>query len=406
MSARYLLPLGIALLGLACGGGTSTGNGGSDATGHQDLAPGDAPADLAADAPTEAAPGETADDVAADPGTTPDVAPDGVAPGADIVGGCQECAYGTLKGLTCAPDGKTVVSGVTVSIDTVDCAGNPLHLETVSDAQGRYLLPQVPCGQQKVHLTKGSYAHAFDIWIDAGMEVEAINGRCFGATAAKIAVLTGKWDAIEYLLNNLKLKFDLYDSDDSDGGMSSGGMAMQLLQDAKELAAYNVIFVNCGQVHSMIAGDPTVRKNLDDWVEKGGSFYGSDYADVYVNMIWPWAWDQPDAYSIFSQTVHAEVIDPPLFAYLGKMQQDIQYQLGPISTVKAPGKNPTTGEDTMVHLRGEFKEYPGEVRPIMLSFRPYPKGGKVMFANFHHEEQTGPLLAEVARILYWVVFEL
>lgn len=404
MSAR-LAPVVLAVL-LACGGATSLPDGGGEPGGATDLpsfdAAGDASADVAVDA--------TGDAAAGDPATVPDAPPyyEGVAPGAEIVGGCAQCAYGSLIGLTCAPDGKTVVAGVTIVIDTVDCAGNPLHLETVSSSKGVYQLDQVPCGIQTVKLSKGSYSHEFQVFIEAGMEVEAVNGRCFGATAAKIAVVTGRWDRMEYILDALKLKYTLIDSQDVEGGMSDGGAAMDLFLDPKALAKYDVIFVNCGQVHSMIAGNPTVRKNIDEWVKNGGSFYGSDYADVYILGIWPWAVDAPDPYSIFGQTVHADVVDPPLFAYLGnKSKQDINYQLGPISTQKAPGVNPTTGEETMVHLRGEFKEYPGEVRPIMISFRPHgPKGGRVIFANFHHDEQTGPLRAEVARILNWVVFEL
>ena len=415
MNRRQVVWMALSVLAiaplLACGGSTSSPGTGGDLPGLAD--PGQletAGEDALAEAPRdgeEAGPNsETVGETAPGGDASPT---DGVAPGADIVGGCLECAYGTLNGLTCAPDGKTVVSGVTVTIDTVDCAGNPLHLEAKSDSKGRYTIEGVPCGTQDVALVKGSYTHTFQAGIEAGMDNEAANGRCFGAAAAKIAVITGRWDNLQYILNNLKLKYDLIDSNDNDngGGGSDGGMAMQLFQDSAKLNTYDVIFVNCGQVHSYIAGNSTVRKNLDDFVKKGGSFYGSDYADSYIMSVWPWALQEPDPYSIFGQTVHAEIIDPPLFAYLGTNQQDIQYQLGPISTIKAPGTNPTTGEETMVHLRGEFKEYPGEVRPIMLSFQPYPpKGGRVVFANFHHDEQTGKLLAEVAKILNYVVFEL
>ncbi len=390
----------------ACGGSTSSGTGG-ELPGLADPGAGGevvgvevVGGDEARDDAETVAP---ADGVTATDGTT------GldVAPGADIVGGCAQCAYGTLNGLTCAPDGKTVVSGVTVSIDTVDCAGNPLHLEATSDAKGRYTLEGVPCGTQTVNLAKGSYKHTFAAGIEAGMDNEAANGRCFGATAAKLAVITGRWDNLQVILDNLKLKYDLYDSNDVDDSMSTYNAAYELLTDSTKLNTYDVVFVNCGKVHYGIAADPKVQANLDAFVKKGGSFYGSDYADAYVMDVWPWAMNEPDGYSIFNQTVNAEVIDPPLFAYLGTNQQKIAYMLGPIATIKSPGKNPTTGEETMVHLRGEFKEYPGEIRPIMLSFQPYPpKGGRVVYANFHHDEQTGALLSEVAKILNYVVFDL
>jgi hypothetical protein len=384
-------------LSLACGGSVESAEPGPGDGVASDL-PGGEPADANQEATQDDADDETGDPSPTDLHPTP-----------DIVGGCDVCAPGSIKGLTCAPNQTTAVPDVTVSVDALGCDGQPVHLETKSNAKGEYQLDGIPCGYQTVNIAKGSFTHQFNVFVDAGLVTDAsASERCFKGNAAKIAVLTGKWDAIQYILDNLKLKYDLYDSNDVDEGMSDGGMAMDFLQDQKELLAYDVVFVNCGQVHSYIAGDYTVRKNIEAFVKKGGSFYGSDYADVYINNVWPWAMNEPDPYSIFGQTVHAEVIDPPLFAYLGGTnQQDIQYQLGPISTIQSAGANPTTGEATMVHLRGEFKEYPGEIRPIMLSFRPYaPAGGRVVFANFHHEEQTGKLLAEVAKILNYVVFML
>lgn len=328
--------------------------------------------------------------------------------GSQIVGGCEICGYGSIKGLTCAPNQTTAVPNVTVFVDSTDCDGNPIHLETHSNAKGEYQLDGVPCGYQTVHIVKGSFTHQFNVYVDTGLVTDAsASERCFKSNSAKIAVLTGRWDNIQIILDNLKLKYDLYDSNDTEDGISDGGMAMQLLQDKAKLFTYDVIFVNCGDIHAHIASDPVVRKNIDDFVKKGGSFYGSDYADVYVRAIWPWAMNEPDPYSIFQQVVHAEVIDPPLFAYLGTNKQDIAYVLGPISTIQSAGKNPVTGEETMVHIRGVFKEYPDEVRPIMLSFTPYPpNGGRVIFATFHHAEQTGALLTGVAKILNYVVFML
>lgn len=404
------LPLSLSLtlslspiLTLSCSGSAASGDtGGEIAVGGDVAIPGDG---LAADAGADADRDAIADTPAEASGTEAVGPADGIAPGADVVGGCQECAYGTLVGLTCAPDGATPVPEVTVAIDAFDCAGNPIHLETTSDAKGRYTIENVPCGLQTVALHKGSFDHEYSVFVDAGMETTATNGRCFGAQAARIAVVSGDWDQIQYaVLDKLKLKYTEYGGVTNDYG-SGYEQAVDLLTDPNELAKYDVIFINCsdsaGQIVSSYGG--TLKKTLDDFVKNGGSMYLSDYAADYIMNTWPTyvQWGGHDVWG--HQKVIGEIIDPPLFAYLGnKSTVEIQYGLGPLQGVY--GVDPAT---TMVHVQGFFKQDQyNDTLPMMVSFKPYPKGGRVVYTNFHNDEQTGQALLDLKTILNFVVFML
>lgn len=402
LSSSVLLVVLVATLG--CGGGNSSDTG----TGTPDVpSPGDgiAPDGLADPGPrldTPPADGST-DGV----GDLPNV--DGIV--SDVTGdlpvldipaqpGCPVCGRGILTGLACAPDGKSIVPDVTVSIDGTDCHGQPFHKETTSDSLGRYTLEDVPCGYQAVNLNKGSYSHDFSVFVTAGETTEAKTGRCFEGTAAKIAVITGDWDAIEGILDMLKLKYTLIDGIADDSG--SGSEAGNFLSDWSELSKYNVLFINCGK--SLETG-PSGIANLQKWVKGGGSLYASDYAVSYINAAWPNALEMPaNIYSVWAQTVNASIRDPRLVGYLGKDWIKISYVLGPLVMVDA------AGPDTEVHIEGIFPKYEADqdVHPQMLSFRPYgDTGGRVVYANFHHEEQTAePGKTDVRQILKFIVFML
>lgn len=80
----------------------------------------------------------------------------------------EGCGYGVLHGIVCSPSDQVFVSGASVWIDTVDCEGNPVHVEGTSDADGKYTLTGVPSGQQEVHVASGDYENNYPVIIEAG----------------------------------------------------------------------------------------------------------------------------------------------------------------------------------------------------------------------------------------------
>lgn len=386
------------VLALACGGGGSSDPG----TGLTDLPSandGIIP-DVSGDAIER--PDTPSDAPAADPGSPADSILIDDLPILDTTAlpGCPPCGKGTLTGLACAPDGKSVVPDVGVSIEGVDCHGQPFLIETTSDSMGRYTVENVPCGYRVVKLNKGSFSHQFDVFIAADQETDTKNGRCFEGTAAKIAVITGEWDRLQEILTTLGLHYTEINGIESDSGGSAD--AGSFLSDWNRLSKFNILFINCGK--SQYTSSAAVA-NLKKFVQGGGSIYGSDYAVSYISVVWPEALDLPsDPYSVWTQTVSSSVRDPRLLGYLQKNAVTIQYGLSPLVMVEA------AGVDTETHLEGVFPKYEADqfIHPQLLSFRPYgDTGGRVIYGNFHHDEQMKePGKTDVRNILKYVVFSL
>ena len=318
----------------------------------------------------------------------------------EVQGGCEGCQTGTLTGLTCAPDGETAIPNVKVWIETQDCNGTTIKVETISNEKGEYTLENVPCGLQSIQMQKGSFKHQFAVFVNAGMVMDASSSdRCFATNAAKIAVVTGDWDRIELVLDQLKLEYDEYDGLEDFWGFGGAEEAIAFLTNSTKLNEYDVLFINCGPMpEEMMWSDGTkISANLSKFLEKGGSLYVSDYAFVFFEETWPGYVDFPsDPYQVFKETVDGHVVDPPLFAYLGKDYIPIEYSLTPLVTAT------DISPETLLHMEAYFDQF-GETRPIMMSFSPYPDGGRVVFTNFHNEEGWG-IQQDLAQILNYVVF--
>ncbi len=331
------------------------------------------------------------------------------------VGGCDPCGYGTVSGMTCAPNTKTAMPFVKVWVDTTDCNGMPIHVETHSDYAGNYTLEGVPCGTQTIYMQKGSFAHLFVRWIDKGMTTVATShDACFPGTAARVAVVTGKWDAIENTLVNLWFHFNMFDGlmEGADSGMPEGARLLGG-QEAKDkfgakkklLDDFDILFINCGDSPDWILDEmgTDVVTTLRQFVMNGNSVYISDWASVYMTRAWPAAWngslirDFPGN-GMKPLEVQSTVVDTDLAAYLQKPTARIDYGLSPLTSITGTG--PT---ETMVHLKGPNSAHDNDIEPFMISFQPYGEtGGRVIYTNFHNDEQ--PKEGDMSDILQYVVF--
>ena len=409
VTSRWLF-LAAAICAAGCGGGVaqgkdSAGDSSADVAPASDAATGDAaPTDdlqgLDVIPSGDAAPGDAAPETAAGPDD-----------GAPAV--CEGCATGSVHGTTCARDSKIAIPDVGVWVDAIDCTGAKVLIQTKSDAKGNFVLDGVPCGPQTVHLKKGSFTWTFQRDVPAGGVVTGGGAdQCFGATASKLAVVGALWDHIQNVLKVLGLGYDLFDLQDttsSDDTAWEDSDAVHLLLDPTKLAGYDVLFINCGNVHTdVLSYYPAVIQNLQDFVKNGGSVYVSDWAFVYVDQAWPGAIQFPSGgfthpYDItVNETVTADVLDAALAAYLAKTQVSIGFLDTPQVVANA------SGSSTQMLMQADFQKQTAfkGVRPIMFSFQPYPAGGTVVFIDFHTQDQAGTGYADMTSILYYTVFML
>lgn len=347
-----------------------------------------------------------------DPGPQPDYG--------DAVGGCDPCGYGTIAGMTCAPNSKTGMPYVRVWVNTTDCNGNPVTIQTYSDAQGNYRLENVPCGTQTVFMKKGSFEHQFTRWVDKGMTTVATSGdACLPATALRIAVIVDDWDKIEVVLRQLWFQYKWFDGSVPEGSSTKPEGAKLLAgEEAKDgykgqkytlLEDFDVVFINCGPGNDPIMQNfgSQISPVLRDFVAQGGSVYASDYASVYIWKTWSVAWNGTFPHDFPGSTgaprqVTATIVDPELAAFMDKATATIDYRLGPLTSIVG-----SPGPGTVVHLQGPNSAYGNEVQAFMFSFQPSGiDGGRVIYTNFHNEEQAldPNQLSDMAEVLQYIVF--
>lgn len=328
---------------------------------------------------------------------------------------CEPCGYGTLTGKVCAPNEQVFVNNASVTIETTDCAGQPLLLETTSDLNGIYHFEQVPCGNHVVKVVKGSFKTEYVVALHPDEHTDlsaAVTKICFGAASAKIAVLDGSYDNIEGLLDQLGFDYDLY----SEGGIVGDGDLVELLSSPTSMAQYEIIFANCGVVHGWMPQDHAdVMPNVQNFILNGGSFYMSDYAWVYGEYAFPDAIEfmrDDDVTKMYQsdlspqmiqsdQTVTGIIADGALAGWLGKTELQITFDNGPqIAPEKA-------GPGTIPHVSAKMNQLAPPTLlntiPLVLSYKPEPDAGRVIYTNFHNDAQaTGDML----KVIEYLVFTL
>lgn len=321
-----------------------------------------------------------------------------------VEGGCDPCGVGDVSGMTCAPNGKMAIPYVKVWVDTIDCMGQPIHIQTYSDAKGYYTLKNVPCGTQTIYMQKGSFFHQWQRYIEQNMVTVLSSGEgCFPSTAAKIMVVTGDWDAIENTLKKLYLKYDTVDGK-TPGGPNSGGTispdAVNFFTNSTKLNSYDVVFIDCSNTgkENMDSYGSEISKNLKAFVAKGGSIYASDYALPYLTGTWP-GYILGGAWSASGWSKYpGEVVDKDLAAYLGKTVVDIEYGLGPLTCVTG------IGPETHLFINSQKPISGCSGTQMMMSFQPEGEtGGRVIYTTFHNDEQP-KTQTDMQTILEYTVF--
>ncbi len=339
---------------------------------------------------------------------------------------CKPCGTGPVKGVVCAPSEQHYIPGAKVTIDAIGCDGQPVHLETTTKLDGSYYFPEVPCGDHFINVVAGSFhvTYAVDVAVGTGIDVTGAGKKqCFKAKGIPIAVFWGQWDHQHELLDKLGFEYTFFNFKDEyfNNVPAKDIEAVQVLRDPAALAKFKILFFNCGSAALGFVHDfPEIKKNLKAFVEAGGSMYASDLSWAYIEGAFPNAIDfhgsddlptGPQAlngpqHAKGQQSVPATIIDTDLSAYAGASVFTAKYGPGPLILVEAPGLG------TLEHVRGPVVTdkdtglfQPPEVvaGPLVLSFRPSPGSGSVVFTTFHNDEQADELMK---KILDYLVFKL
>jgi hypothetical protein len=216
---------------------------------------------------------------------------------------------------------------------------------------------------------------------------------CLDPGTARVAVVTGQYDHIGRLLDDLGVTYDSYSG--------TREAYLDLLLDPTALAAYDIVFLNCGIDFDWLGDQDTIADNLRDFVANGGSVYASDWGYGFIEAAWPDAIDEqgddalwdPATYDGSRLTpftgaagdVSAEVVDATMQAVLGSDHASINFDLDGWVVLA------DIGSGTSVLFQGDVQTWDllfthtsaAGVVPLAVSFQP---GGTVIFTSFHNAD--------------------
>ena len=317
----------------------------------------------------------------------------------------QPCGTGRVEGLACTPDGNTL-SSASITLSGTDCEGNAFSLETTSDSAGYYTFEDVPAGNQELVVTSGSFSGTRIVQVhpdqttDLRDEAEKV---CVAGDSARIAVIQGTWDDVGSLLDSMDIEYDIVGSDQLSGTYTSND-ARNFLTDYNAMTEYDIIFIECGNLHDRISGSMAqIRSNLQFFVHNhGGSLYASDYAYQFIEEPFPDAVNFLGKEGGEDQTVMARVVSTPMLSLLGSSQAEIYFNLDHWVVMAS------AGPDSVVHFEGDPQLMNGTTHnnaPFLVSFSPPSSSGQAIFTSFHNSAQDG-MEGDMEEILRFLIFQL
>ena len=318
----------------------------------------------------------------------------------DVGGRCALPApgsFGGVRGRICSPDGGTSLVDATASITPV---GDTTVIEDRTDVDGRYLLEDVPAGEQLLVIEKGSFRTEIPVVIPANAILELDEEECQLQTQdLRIAVVRGSnFDHVESTLANIGVdaaSMDIFD----------GNWATELLGADERVRDYDILFLNCRSAEPAFIASSVMQDRLRAFVADGGSLHASDQAYDLIEVSFPDKIDflgddlargAADRGAIADVT--ASVVDDVLAAGLGRSTASLHYALETWSTMIA------VADDVDVYLTADSPLLDGTTLQDVPQIVGFHHGeGRIIYSSFHQEPGSHP---DQVRLLELLMFEL
>lgn len=347
------------------------------------------------------------------------------------------CRTGRTAGTVCAPNGS-VIAGARISASTFTCDGQPKIVETDANIRGYFRLEGLAAGWTEVTVTTGTFVARFAVEIVAGEEVPLSGDNsstkvCLPAGSARLAVLSGDYDNVGAIIDGLGFEYDAYC-----GSWDYSRSARFLLADTERLNEYDILFVNCASGIDLRATNEEmqqIRSNIEGFVRNGGSLYVSDLAVDWVHTLWPdfvrfnisnrqereapqccVCVDCPDECTVDPPAAAArrcevpndqlpvcsEPVGPAGYGPMGEFEARV---VSPFLRQFVETDTFTVNYDAggWVEIEDIFEDVEvlvtSDIRPFMVLFEPYERGGRVAYTSFHNHVQATDSMLEILRAL-------
>lgn len=338
----------------------------------------------------------------------------------------------SVSGKFLTPNGQDAVSKATVKLSK----GDVVVKETLTNSEGEFLISHLDAGDYQVTISKGLFTASqfltlsdLDGLLDYDLEAIIIT------EFPNIAVVTGTFDTIETVLYDIGLVnpitqaplFDIIDGESfgrsTDNAHNHSATEHRtfnpllepntaisfadLMASPDALAAYDIIFLNCGLDESQTA----LNTNLTTYVANGGLLYTTDYAYVYLEDLTNGGADYIDFYepnrSGQSLSTEATIVNDDLLAWL-----DLNFGVAITNnTVTIDQFLPqwqvvdSYDETTVIPWLSGTIDYDGLTDEKPLAYTFLHGDGGVLYSSFHTKNNPGQAEA-VARSIQYLVFEL
>jgi len=367
-----------------------------------------------------------------------------------------------LSGKVVAPEGTIPIAGALVYVagappppipDGVYC-DKCVHLPdgtafTTTLADGSF---ELDAGRGSAYLVvqKGAFRRVRSITLTGGAQpvpaamttLPAITDKAAGDDVPKIAVLLGAWDPIELVLARMGLKatitkgllgkaqvlskdapsFAIYGAH-FPGETTPYPAPITLLTDPKEIGKYHIVFIPCSgsttsgedpnapKCSGVYASTPKVKSTLNEFVQKGGRLYVSDWSYEYVRQVFPgaltWRGETTTVGSACAAGGGEQAVsgaDSGLAAWLAAQTQTLASvkdawtaltRVNPVMSIDPDGKPVTVTPKVWVQAQGA---------PVTTSLQH--GCGRVLYSTYHTQptnETNGPLEPQALALLYLIL---
>ncbi len=339
--------------------------------------------------------------------------------------GCQEQNFfvptdpvptpepGSVEGRVCDPSGRTWLADALVYTYLRTEEGQIYDTKTAySDRNGYWLLDELPMGYEYDIYVQYGYdvLETHRVWVGDGEHVILDQPDCFDPLQVDVAVVTGDYDDFQDVLTNMGFaNYDLVD------GLTDTEL-VHFLSDPAALEPYDIIFFNGGHVEENVIYDSDgdapegqielIMQNIIDYVEAGGTVYGSDWAYDVIERGWPtrvnYVGDDnvpDDAQKGEYAYVNAAVSDSALAEFLGKDFIEVEFDLPVWPVMDSVDGSVSVHLSATVEYREGTETIALPARPILASFTAGE--GKVVYASFRvAKNATSDMVMSLQYMMY------
>lgn len=314
----------------------------------------------------------------------------------------------TLSGRVCDPARNTWLAGATVYTNVIDDNGKLVDTrQSVTDEAGRWTIDGLYAGLvYTVYVQYGNTTlDMFDVTLTPDMRLD--DPPCGGGGGGKIAVVTGEYDDLADVLENLG-----YGDIDVVNGIT-GEEIVQFFSEKEHLDTYDVVLIDGGSIEEDVFYDTDgsdeathrvwdVRDAIRGYVGNGGKLICTDWAYDVVEQTWPNKIDffgDDDIPEVAQQgkdgKVDADVVDDKMAENIGTDEVRVKFGIDVWPIMES------ADESVDVYLSGTAPYIngmtSGEVddAPLLVGF--HQGDGQVYYSSFIFADNQDGEMAEIVK---------